>query len=441
MLKRFKNQLSFFETSSNDSCLLAVSGGVDSMVLTDLFRRSNISFSIAHCNFNLRGEESSQDAAFVKSIAKKITCNYFEANFTTKYYSKFKKYSIQMAARELRYSWLNELSKIHGFSKILTAHHLDDSFETFMINLLRGTGLKGLLGIPIQKNIVMRPMLDFTKTEIINYAKKNKVKWREDSSNKSLDYYRNQIRHDVITKLKTVEPNFLQNFKETIKNLSYSYDASLKFVKEFKEKYFRRVDNYIMVDTDALKSLTPIDFYLFELFSEFGFTDLKALKLLPNSQSGKYLESKTHRLVKNRKTLILTKRVIKANNKNYFISSKTRSINKPLVLNFDCGVSVDSLNQNQAFLSLTKLNFPLVIRKWSSGDFFYPTGMDGKKMISKYFKDQKFSKIEKENQWLLCSGDDIVWVIGKRCDRRYAAKRNTSKTFLITLKSKVTQEL
>ena len=188
MVTRFKEQLSSLAISSRDNCLIAISGGIDSMVLIDLLYKSKIQFSIAHCNFNLRGKESKNDAAFVSSFSKKIECNYFEANFDTEFYSNYKKISMQMAARDLRYLWFNDLLKIHGFSKIITAHHLDDSLETFIINLSRGTGLKGLLGIPIKKKYINRPMLIFSKEEIVNYARKNKIKWREDSTNEKSDY-------------------------------------------------------------------------------------------------------------------------------------------------------------------------------------------------------------------------------------------------------------
>ena len=339
-----------------------------------------------------------------------------------------------MAARKLRYSWFNDLLQIHGFSKIITAHHLDDSLETFIINLSRGTGLKGLLGIPAQNNNIYRPMLIFSKEQIINYAKKNKIKWREDSSNNKLDYYRNFIRQDITSKLKSTKPSFLENFSSTVKKLVSSYKASKILVQKFMDTYFLKVGDHIEININALKSLDPIEFYLFEIFSEYGFTDIDSLKYLPNSQSGKYLESDSYRLIKDRKVLILIKKKNKEN-ENYFIDNKTSSIDKPISLNFDHGVNVNSLKKNQAYLSLDKLNFPLTLRKWSNGDFFYPTGMNGKKMISKYFKDEKYSKIEKESQWLLCSGENIVWVIGKRCDRRFIAKSNPKNSYLITLKT------
>ena len=434
MLTRFKEQLSSLAISSRDNCLIAISGGIDSMVLIDLLYKSKIQFSIAHCNFNLRGKESKNDAAFVSSFSKKIECNYFEANFDTEFYSNYKKISMQMAARDLRYLWFNDLLKIHGFSKIITAHHLDDSLETFIINLSRGTGLKGLLGIPIKKKYINRPMLIFSKEEIVNYARKNKIKWREDSTNEKSDYYRNLIRHDITSKLKSIKPNFLENFSNTIKKLSNSHRASKILVQKFKKTHFCEVDNHIEININALKSLEPIEFYLFEIFSKYGFTDIDTLKSLPDSQSGRYIESISHRLIKDRKVLILCK-ISNKEIKNYFVYNKTRSIEMPLSLNFDQGVNISSFKKNQAYLSLDKLNFPLTIRKWSNGDYFYPTGMDGRKMISKYFKDEKYSKVEKQSQWLLCSGKNVVWVIGKRCDRRFIAKSDPKNSFLVTLKT------
>ena len=434
MIRRFKEQLSSLDISLSDKCLLAISGGVDSMVLIDLFCKSKIPFSVAHCNFNLRGKESNNDVSFISSFSRKMGCDFFESNLSTDFYSKHKKISIQMAARKLRYSWFNDLLQIHGFSKIITAHHLDDSLETFIINLSRGTGLKGLLGIPAQKNNIYRPMLIFSKEQIINYAKKNKIKWREDSSNNKLDYYRNFIRQDITSKLKSTKPSFLENFSNTVKNLVSSYKASKILVQKFIDTYFLKVGDHIEININALKSLDPIEFYLFEIFSEYGFTDIYSLKHLPNSQSGKYLESDSYRLIKDRKVLILIKKKNKET-ENYFIDNKTSSIDNPISLNFDHGVNVNSLKKNQAYLSFDKLNFPLTLRKWSNGDFFYPTGMNGKKMISKYFKDEKYSKIEKESQWLLCSGENIVWVIGKRCDRRFIAKSNPKNSYLITLKT------
>ena len=347
MIRRFKEQLSSLDISLSDKCLLAISGGVDSMVLIDLFSKSKIPFSVAHCNFNLRGKESNNDVSFISSFSRKMGCDFFESNLSTDFYSKHKKISIQMAARKLRYSWFNDLLQIHGFSKIITAHHLDDSLETFIINLSRGTGLKGLLGIPAQKNNIYRPMLIFSKEQIINYAKKNKIKWREDSSNNKLDYYRNFIRQDITSKLKSTKPSFLENFSNTVKKLASSYKASKILVQKFIDTYFLKVGDHIEININALKSLDPIEFYLFEIFSEYGFTDIYSLKHLPNSQSGKYLESDSYRLIKDRKVLILIKKKNKET-ENYFIDNKTSSIDKPISLNFDHGVNVNSLKKKSS---------------------------------------------------------------------------------------------
>jgi tRNA(Ile)-lysidine synthase len=281
--------------------------------------------------------------------------------------------------------------------------------------------LRGIVGIPSNNNNLLRPLLIFSKDQILDYAKKYKIKWREDSSNKENKYLRNFIRNKIIKDWIKYEPELINKFSSTLKNLNSTYEAFKVIIKKFKKDYFVENGNGYYISIKELTKLNPIDFYLFQLFEAYGYTNTKDLSNLINSQSGKYLLSKSHRLTKGRKVLILSK--IKNLSKDEFYWNLKKSFNIPIELKI-----VKNNNFDNKTISLNKndLKLPLIVRKWKIGDFFYPKGMKGKKKISKYFKDEKFDINQKENQWLLCSGDNILWVIGERADRRFLAKKQSS---------------
>ena len=421
MLTHFKKHIdqNFLKLKEN-KFLLAHSGGVDSSVLFDLFLKLDLQFGLVHCNFNLRGNESEDDYNFVKEIADSNKKIFFYKKFNTIKYSTLNKKSIQLSARELRYNFFLKILEKENYKYIVTAHHLNDQLETFLINSSRGSGLKGIIGIPSKNNNLLRPLLIFSKDQILDYAKKNKIKWREDSSNKENKYLRNFIRNKIIKDWIKYDPELINKFSNTLKNLNSTHEAFKVIIKKFKKDYFVENRNGYYISIKELTKLNPIDFYLFQLFEAYGYSNTKDLSNLINSQSGKYLLSKSHRLTKGREVLILSK--IKNLSKDEFYWNLKKSFNIPIELKI-----VKNNNFDNKTISLNKndLKLPLIVRKWKIGDFFYPKGMKGKKKISKYFKDEKFDINQKENQWLLCSGDNILWVIGKRADRRFLAKKQS----------------
>ncbi|EPE9899143.1 tRNA(Ile)-lysidine synthase [Flavobacterium psychrophilum] len=412
--------------------LLATSGGIDSMVMLHLFQKLNYNIAIAHCNFQLRGLESFGDQQFVQDYASKNKIPAFVTHFDTENFAKDYKLSTQIAARELRYNWFYELLETENFDFILTAHHADDNLETFIINLTRGTGLDGLTGIPEQNEQIIRPLLPFSRSEIEEYTKENSIQWREDSSNASDKYLRNKIRHDLIPILKVLNPNFLDSFLKTQNYLQEAQvmieDATIMIYQQVAKE-----DNEIIsFDLKKLTQLPNYKSYLYQWLREYDFTAWEDIYNLVESQSGKQIFSKKYRLLKDRDFLILSL-IKELENEAYFIKTNQKEVKIPL--NFSiCKVNdISSPKNTIIFVDEDKLQFPLTIRKRNEGDSFYPSGMKGKKKLSKYFKDEKMSLIEKENTWLLCSKNKIVWVIGKRADQQFVANKTTQNIIKLEL--------
>ena len=414
-----------FKKFRTQKLLLAMSGGLDSRVLLHLLSQCKLDFGVAHCNFGLRAEESDADAKFVEEICTKNRIPFEIKKFKTKAHSQKHKISTQMAARELRYLWFEEILEKKNYDKIVTAHHLDDQLETFMINTARGSGLSGLIGIPENNSTVVRPLLPFTRKEILEYAQAENLEWREDTSNASDVYLRNALRNQVVPKWKTFEPNLMSNFGDTLSYIKQSQQALDVVVNQWKSEHFIHKGAHIHIDLKALKKLTPQEYYLHALFSSYGF-HLNDLNDLLSSQSGKHLQSTSYRLLANRGEWILTEHNFSP------ISEVLWDLTKPLDHPIKLEVSSLSIKNNSCIaLDQSLLILPLKLRKFQRGDYFYPTGMQGKKKLSKYFKDEKYSQIDKENQWLLCSENSIVWVIGKRADRRYTSKPTDNNCLII----------
>ena len=421
-----------FAQLKDKKLLLAVSGGVDSMVLLDLFYKLRFDICVAHCNFQLRGKESDADELLVREICQDGYIPYFINSFETIDFAKENKLSIQLAARKLRYDWFQELLLL-GFDYVLTAHHLDDNVETFLINFTRGTGLEGLTGIPAQNENIIRPLLPFSRDEIENYALENKIQWREDSSNASDKYFRNKLRHNIVPTLKELNSGFLDSFQNTLHHLqqaeSLVNDASkLVFEKVVKEK-----GNQLEIHLKPLLQFLNYKSYLYQWLKNFGFSAWNDIYDLVDAQSGKQVFSEKHVLLKDREKLILSERNSINKSEVFIIESIECKVNIPLKLIFSRFSGVKNVNANCIFVDEDKIKFPLTIRKWQEGDYFYPAGMNGKKKLSKYFKDEKYSLLDKENQWLLCSEDQIIWVIGKRADQRFIATETTQQNIKIEL--------
>ena len=301
-------QLFLAEINPYKECnfVVAISGGVDSMVLANLFLINNLKFSIAHCNFQLRGKESDDDELFINKWCSEKDIKLYNKKFTTEDYCKNNKLTIQMGARELRYEWFRELIDKEKHDFIVTAHHIDDQLETFIINSIRGTGIDGLVGIPDKINKIVRPLLMISKDQIIEYSKVNKINYREDSSNDKEDYLRNKIRHSVIPYLKLDDDNVLLKFKTTIENLNSTKIFVQKVISKVRDRVFIYEGENIITNIDLLKDLDPIEFYIHELYKDFEFNHKEVMKLF-DSDSGKYISSSNYNMTKQKNNLIISK--------------------------------------------------------------------------------------------------------------------------------------
>ena len=411
--------------------LLAVSGGLDSVILAHLCHDAKLDFAIMHCNFNLRGEESDQDENFVVDLADSLDVEVYTQSFDTLKFAENSGISVQMAARDLRYQWFEELRTSLQYDYILTAHHANDNVETFFINLIRGTGPEGLTGINRDANYIIRPLLAYTREELEAFAEEKKYVWREDSSNASDKYMRNKIRHHLVPLMQELNPQFLNSFAKTQEYLSDSLDLVEDYMSLLYPKVIQKDTYGYSLDIPFLQKIPHRKQVLYQLLKSFGFTEWNDVYELLEAQPGKMVFSESHRLIKDRDKLILTEKSRKPEDQEYRLSREEELVMIPDVGTFHIS-EVDKMekpSKNCIYVPASKLQFPLSIRKWKKGDFFHPFGMKGRKKLSDYFKDEKFSLPEKENTWILCSGEDIVWIISHRADNRFAVE-NTDENIL-----------
>ncbi len=431
MLKKFLHTIHTGELfTKKDKLLLAVSGGVDSMVLCDLLLKGGYDFSIAHCNFKLRAKASDLDEKLVAAFAKKHSLTFHSTAFNTTAYADQHQISIQMAARELRYTYFNSLCDEFHYTHILTAHHLDDSIETFFINLTRGTGIKGMTGIKERNGNLIRPLLSFTKEEIQYYALQNNVAFRTDESNEEDKYTRNFIRHHIIPKFKEMNPAFEQALKKQLELLS-QYNLVLEdYIKSKSKKILSKEKDQIKLKIEPLlKSMVP-ELVLFELLKPYGFSGKEIDKILASATgiAGKKFHSGNYELVKDRDNFILHKNKPETD-VSLLIHENVSEIRKPLQLKFSSVKAVTKDGKNQCvYINKQKLVYPLIIRKWKTGDKMKPLGLKGSKKVSDIFKEAKLNAIEKQEQWLLVNGNnEIIWVLGLKFDDRYKISSDTKE--------------
>lgn len=427
MLKEFKQHIkNNFPELLKQPFLLACSAGVDSVVLAHLCSGCGLNFTLAHCNFKLRGAASEADEVFVQGLGRKLKAECLVTSFDTDSYINKNKVSLQMAARELRYSWFAELLRENHYDFVVTAHHADDNLETFIINLSRGTGLDGLSGIPKRTTSVLRPLLAYGSEDILKYARENKIAWREDATNADTKYLRNKIRHEIVPKLKELHPTFDKNFAKTLEYLEGTSSLVERHISDVKKALFEPYNNHFRISVASLSTLNPLKAYLHALFREYGFTAWDDVSGLLTTSSGKEVRSATHRLIKDRDALLLQKIPdVREEKEILFLDDPNTELAVRLLQ-----TSVDKITETaETILYVDKetLNDKLYVRKWRNGDYFYPLGMKGRKKISKFFKDEKMDLISKESQWLLCSAEEIVWVIGRRADDRFKVSGETKK--------------
>lgn len=431
MIERFRQHFeSTFPELSDKKLLLAFSGGIDSVVLLHLLQSMDYAPALAHGNFGLRGTESDGDQAFAQSLARKQGLDAHVMSWDTISYAKDQGMSIQQAARDLRYRWFDELCKTNGYDALLTAHHADDNIETFLINMTRGCGLDGLLGIPVRNGLVVRPLLPFSRAEIVKYARNHQLTWREDSSNASDDYVRNKIRQKVLPVLKEINPSLLSSLASTLDHLQQSQsmvrDASALVAKQVMVVK----DDKTIIKLHELLQLPDYRGYLYVWLRDLGFSAWDDIYRLPHAGSGKKVFSDQYMLLKDREVLILS-RIPESDDREYLVDSSGVNAS-PVTLMIEKVNGVDNASNDCIFVDADLLRFPLSLRKWRQGDVFCPFGMTGKKLVSKYFKDEKLSEFDKASVWLLCSGADVVWIVGHRADNRFRVTSETKQVLKIS---------
>jgi tRNA(Ile)-lysidine synthase len=443
LLEQFKAHIaSHCLFGREDLLILAVSGGSDSMVLTDLCKRSGFDFVLAHCNFQLRGEESLRDQQFVKEYAERNNIPFYTVSFDTLEYISINKLSIQEGARQIRYKWLNELADKLANEKrqqtyILTAHHADDQIETLMMHFFRGTGLKGLTGIPEKNGRVIRSLLGFTKKELLAYLEENNIQFVEDKSNLTSDYTRNFFRNEIIPAIEKVYPSVKENLLDNIQRFKSTDSLYRKILAPLLYKIVKQKGNEKLISIQTLLNYNS-DTLIYELIHPYGFSErqIEELKKLSNAISGSFIEAaNTHyRIIKHRNHFVIAPPaskdagiiLIEETDKNVFYESGMMQLemkeDKPSVISTDINI---------ALLDTKNIRFPLLLRKWKEGDYFYPLGMRKKKKIARFLIDQKLSKTEKEKVCVLESDNRIIWVVGHRIDDRFKITSSTKNTLII----------
>lgn len=435
MLDQFKQHIAQkFPESVSGKTLLAVSGGVDSMVLLHLYFALKLDFAVAHCNFQLRGTESDLDEKLVANFCQKNDIPFFVERFDTMHIVESRKISIQIAARELRYNWFKQICIENNYQFIATAHHLDDQAETFLINFTRGTGIDGLVGIPEKNENIIRPLLNFSREEILNYAIENGVEWREDQSNATTKYLRNKMRHLVLPVLKEENTEFLKSFQNTLTHLKQTQLLANDAVVFFEKECVQMNEDQLEIDLEKAQNFSNKKYYLLQVLKRYGFSSLEEIEKICISAAGKVLKNHQYTILKNRNKLIVFEEK-SVSNDIFYIKSKDDVLNIPIFMNIS-EVEKEEFNTDKStiFVNSNLLKWPLVLRHKQTGDYFQPFGMNGIKKVSKFFKDEKLSKIQKDNTWILENGDGkIIWIVGLRADDRFKITNKNQKNYKITL--------
>ncbi len=439
MLREFQKNIETLQLfSASDTILVGVSGGVDSVVLLDLLDKAGYSIALAHCNFQLRGEASDLDMKLVAGLARKYDKPLFTTEFDTIQYAGENGISIEMAARELRYKWFEEIRADNHFDWIAVAHHRDDQLETFFLNLARGTGLQGLTGMSPVNGKIIRPLLFASRKAIEAYRFENHLEFREDRSNQDLDYQRNKIRHQLIPLMEELNPSFRGTLSKTMGILQDVYSVYQQEIAEMWSRVSIQKDDDYYISIRELTLLNPLNTCLFEFLKPFRFNSDVVAEIVDSldGQPGKQFFSPTHRLIIDREYLMIRQTTKETDTVCYLeadqsmaeqpVKARVTRIKRDQQFRMDYSPKV-------ALIDFDKLQFPLLIRKWKAGDYFRPLGMKGFKKVSDYFIDEKFSLADKERTWILANGEQIIWIMGHRLDDRYKITPETKEILRIEL--------
>lgn len=422
---------------SKDKLLLAVSGGVDSVVLCELCKQAGFNFVIAHCNFQLRGAESERDEKFVSELGKKYSVEVLVKKFNTEKYASDNKLSIQVAARELRYQWFHELVGYSVAKFAVTGHHANDNVETMLMNFFKGTGINGLKAILPKQGKIVRPLLFAKKEALIAFAIENNLEFTEDSSNASDKYTRNYFRNQLLPALQKVFPQAEDNLIDNLQRFREVEALYQQSINLYKKKLMEPRGNEIHIPVLKLLRSEPLHTIVYEIIKDFGFTAHQTddcIALL-QSNTGKYIRSSSHRIIRNRGWLIIspnqlkeTQHILIEEEGNFEFAAGNLEIKRLPTSNLKLKTS-----NNTAQVDAAGIKFPLLLRKWKQGDYFYPLGMNKKKKISRFLIDQKLSTTQKENVWVIETNKKISWVVGLRIDDRFRITDKTKEIIQFTL--------
>ncbi|MEZ4888339.1 MAG: tRNA lysidine(34) synthetase TilS [Chitinophagales bacterium] len=423
-----------------DRILLAISGGIDSVVLCDVLHRAGFEIGLAHCNFSLRGIESDGDEEFVKHLAEKYKMPVFTTRFDTNAYATEHQLSIQMAARELRYEWLEQIRSQNDYVFIATAHHQNDLAETMLYNLTKGTGIAGLHGILPKNGKLIRPFLFASKQDIETYCAAQGLSYRTDASNDSTKYARNKIRHLVLPVLAELNPNVVQTFYDNAQRFIEVEQIYREGIAAYRKKLLERKKNDTLISIGKLQKIPSVRTVLYEILKEYGFNAAQTDQIAAafEAEAGKIFYSETHQIIKDRKHFILSEK--NDRNSGFALIEKGQTV----VEKMDVSLQLEEISAenfviptdaNIACLDFDRLQFPLMLRRWKDGDYFYPLGMKRKKKkLSRFFIDLKMPRIDKERVWVLADDKKhIVWVVGYRPDERFKITHKTEQVLKISI--------
>lgn len=443
-LTRFENYFAHScKLKKTNSVLCAVSGGMDSVVLLRLLCLSGFKPSVAHCNFQLRGKESDAEQKFVEELAAELSLKIYVKSFETKNYAQENGISIEMAARDLRYPWFETLRQSENIDLIAVGHHMDDNAETVLLNLMRGTGIKGLAGIQAINGKIIRPLLFATRCEIEELAAQQNWAFCTDSSNTDEGIKRNLIRHKILPLMKTINPDVIETINKETEIWKDIHNLLMDAVDSIIPKITTPISGKAMqFDFSNYASKSYAKTLLYEIIKPYGFNAAQTADILKNKkwEKSRIFKADNYRLVTLDQYKFEIERQEFNHQKLFYIDAKCKSIEFPLDLTFEIEKNSQIKNKHlkkwEAAFDFDLLQFPLTLRKWQAGDWFYPFGMNGRKKLSDFFTDQKLTLPEKENIWILCSGENIIWIVGNRPDNRYKLTTNTTQVWKCTLKLK-----